>query len=570
MEYIDNKFTFNRGDTERVEALQILLRHGVLEMASDTPLYHGRAGDGSGFAVDPFYRNDGNATGNHNVNGRPTLYTTKDLSVAEAFARERVNSRSKTPEVHTIGSFQRDAMILNTLALSKLSTGAVMECRAAMRKLIHSLGVSHFCDVRFEDRDNYNSVRNCLVDFIKTQSDLVSPIARGASLVDKDTINNFIKYARANKYHPNLINDVVKLMAGINGFYSLENCYLKELSKIYLSGIHPKDKVFTDTPLKGVHYGDRTYDIPISGSVFATFLRDNHIIGVKNNIDSATLGKTIEVVSLFDLYKVNTDSKVGDRLSALHNYYAPINNALGSFATDEVRKRLSYTPNLLMKYITSTYPKMEKIYSAHSGVWEGFTVGQHTETVLRLYDEGYNVSNDLNPNVRSFMNMAILCHDLGKSQTSRDKKEIDKSTREIAMQLCKSMGLSKKDYELICAVALDSQKYTTQYYVDSFYDASALTNLRSLCRDALEKYLGYEPNEQMIKGLEGMCRELQTCDSAAYSRYGKTRDTRRKVEHFNGSDLFTRGFMNYAGQVRFMSDLTDTIYGVEANTGRDK
>ena len=86
--------------SEKYLARQELIQLGLVSKLSDIDLYHGRAGDGSGWEVDPAFNNAGNNTGNRNVNKRPAL-NTSDMETAKAFSRSRVDSQHRIAEVHT-------------------------------------------------------------------------------------------------------------------------------------------------------------------------------------------------------------------------------------------------------------------------------------------------------------------------------------------------------------------------------------------------------------------------------------------------------------------------------------
>jgi hypothetical protein len=58
-------------------------------------------------------------------------------------------------------------------------------------------------------------------------------------------------------------------------------------------------------------------------------------------------------------------------------------------------------------------PGYEQIFAGSAGVWEGFTLGEHTETVLRNFDETY--ADRMPVGLLAPMRLAILTHDIGKN-----------------------------------------------------------------------------------------------------------------------------------------------------------
>ena len=75
-----------------MKAVNILAKLGAVKYVKDTDMYHGRAGDGSEWEVDPNFNNAGNSTGNQNVYSVSGLYS-GEYDVAKSFAeKQRKNS----------------------------------------------------------------------------------------------------------------------------------------------------------------------------------------------------------------------------------------------------------------------------------------------------------------------------------------------------------------------------------------------------------------------------------------------------------------------------------------------
>ena len=96
---------------EKYRAMQTLLELGVCKKVSDLELYHGRAGRGEEWRVDPSYNNAGNSTGNRNINQIPAL-NTGEYNIAREFSEARVSVEGGNPEVHRIISNDPDAMVV--------------------------------------------------------------------------------------------------------------------------------------------------------------------------------------------------------------------------------------------------------------------------------------------------------------------------------------------------------------------------------------------------------------------------------------------------------------------------
>ena len=96
---------------EKYQAMQALLELGICRKVSDLELYHGRAGDGKRWRVEPGYDNAGNNTGNYNINKIPAL-NTGGYDVAKEFSEARALYRGGNSEIHQIVSSDPDAMVI--------------------------------------------------------------------------------------------------------------------------------------------------------------------------------------------------------------------------------------------------------------------------------------------------------------------------------------------------------------------------------------------------------------------------------------------------------------------------
>ena len=158
----------------------------------------------------------------------------------------------------------------------------------------------------------------------------------------------------------------------------------------------------------------------------ASWLRNAHVVGVRERVRSATILKDIEPVFLFDLAKVDAEEEVARRRQATAREFGDIAIRLadgleteattgGSFV-DYLSNNLYATPEQLVDKAMEV-PGYQRIYEADAGNWEKFTLEEHTETVLRNFDNNYadKLPADLLPIIR----LALLTHDLGKPESAR-------------------------------------------------------------------------------------------------------------------------------------------------------
>ena len=172
-----------------------------------------------------------------------------------------------------------------------------------------------------------------------------------------------------------------------------------------------------------------------------------------------------------------------------------------------------------------------------ANVWEGFTVGQHTETCLRVFANSHqiNVHEDIVPLIK----LAIISHDIGKGvlrNTAESKKE---ANLKHAKKFYDKIELPEDLQKILLYVIGDSQDFTTAYYVNK--DRSAIEGLRKDIEERLNGTLKRKLKPSEIGGLIEVCKILQACDSGAYTRYGVTRGG-DGLYYYNGNDEFTKNF----------------------------
>ena len=131
-----------------------------------------------------------------------------------------------------------------------------------------------------------------------------------------------------------------------------------------------------------------------------------------------------------------------------------------------------------------------------------------------------------------------MSHDLGKG-VAKDRADIKAKTTQVSRIFFNALSMPPAIQELMLFIINESQSYTTDYYVNK--NVVAEYELRRICEKKLTQLFG-SSSESLVDGLVGACKMLQTCDSAAYTRYAVTRDSKTGVYYWNGNDRFTQGF----------------------------
>ena len=137
-------------DADRLEAMNVLCKHGVFKRVADLQLYHGRSNtDGATFAISARYDNRFNPDGVANINqGVSALSTTTDLNIAREFAEVRASRdqhrRGKIAskaEVHRIVSNDPDAVIFDQEMMHAIVTKSSPQERAEVRDAFRQLAL---------------------------------------------------------------------------------------------------------------------------------------------------------------------------------------------------------------------------------------------------------------------------------------------------------------------------------------------------------------------------------------------------------------------------------------------
>lgn len=513
--------------SELKKAMSILVKHGMFLRVGDIELYHGRVASlgESEWEVDPSFDNSGNATGNHNVNNISAL-STGSKAIAQSFANQRLrkkqaqarylnedDSRFRT-EVYQIVSSDPDAVILNrkfdSRKLSEEDAKAVKEALSVITKFT----VSKLTPVSFEDRDDYAFVA--------------------------ENINSYISNFKKVLLEDVDIKNVHQQILETNPYVSYEMIY--NIASAFNTRRLLRSEKYTASMVGRCFLGNGTYGLdqsyegfPVNMDYISAWLAHNHIVGFLRDVDSATLDETIEVVSLFDLEKVNTCKGVGEKYQKIFEQYDKINSVILSFENNQGLSeflREATAEEVMEKMMTTKY---EKLFSLDSGVWEGFSVREHTETTLRVFEDTYE--EDLPKQVVPFIKLALIAHDIGKGVQGGS---VDKNNKRYAERFFQDMGVSEQLKDLLMFTIGDAQKLTSDYYVRK--NIKALDKLKVECGSVLAKATGKKPTAEEINGLASICKIIQTCDSGAYTRYGITRDEKTGFYYYNGSDRFTKSF----------------------------
>ncbi len=586
-------------DAEKYRAIDTLKEVGLLIPLKELETFHGRVGtkeEVAEWAVDPSYANGSNDSGNLNVNNRPTLYT-GEKQVAQDFSKARIEElvwpkydkvfedriKTYTPEQKqewvdrerrkmqerwdsadpTNRGFLRDPATeepwLHIWAEGRRLQEAVTPdehndlwqkftegIRAEVHEIVTGDTDATVLDFSFDESKLDNEAKEKYKQALRA---LIIPITEGSpvSWDARNALPSFVTVMRKAKKHLVLQSEIGGLAAeaGVDEAVALQlvSAYnsqrIAQLKPAYLASQlikHSKDIITDSLEVEG-----QRQELPINLEYVQRYLRHAHIVGVKQEVSSATLNRSITSVSFFDLEKTITDKGLEVERQRTWQRLGSVATALGEVMRPEIDQKQP-----LLRLLEDAHAKPDKlvesaklvdgyedIFNGDAGNWEGFTLAEHTETVLRNFDESF--AENLPVELLAPMRLAILAHDVGKPIASaRGEKHKQKEYNvSQANDFLGKLGVDERLKDLLLAVIGDGEELAFQIEIRRAGEP-AETAMRELAVDTLRKFYGSEnvTNEQ-INGFTEMCKMLQVCDGGAYTSMAITRREGGKGRHRN-------------------------------------
>lgn len=590
-------------DAEKYRAIDTLKEVGLLIPVADLETFHGRVGtkeEVSEWAVDPSFANGSNDSGNSNVNNRPTLYS-GDKDTAQDFADERAGFtqlyhshllqkvREYTPE-ENVGRLERQNAFMKKLWEEDVASGQAdpetssptvwtMEqllgsnSHVEAKHLREPLGKQAYEDFKQQYADqrraevheivtgdtdatvlDFSFDESKLDDEVKAKYEqalraLAIPITEGSpvSWDDRNTVSPFVGAMQKAKKNLVMQTEVIELAAeaGIDekvalqlaSAYNSRQVALQKPSYLASQLIKHSKDIITDS----LEIDGERQELPINLEYVQRYLREAHIVGVKQSISSATLNRDIASVSFFDLEKTITAKGLEAERQATWSRLGSVATSLGEVMRPEVEQ--SQTVLRLLEDVHAKPDKLvaaakmvegyEDIFNGDAGNWEGFTLGEHTETVLRNFDESF--AENLPVELLAPMRLAILSHDVGKSIASARGEKHRQKEYNVAQagDFLGKLGVDERLKDLLLAVIGDGEELAFQIEVRGAGEP-AVTAMRELAIDSLQKFYGSENvTDEQINGFTEMCKMLQVCDGGAYTSMAITRREGGKGRHRN-------------------------------------
>ena len=543
----------------RQQAIDELRRLGVLIPFDDNlKLYHGRATkeDEGEWKVETNYKKS-DIDLHFNVYSVP-MFSVAAVEIASSYAIARTGKANENyvekamlsgeikkndnnvykpfhPRVHRIISKYPNVNIINQ-ELGNIPPKGKKIYYAALKKLA-DISPTSVVPVDFKDREDAALICKILnATKQKMSKDLVGVIEDEMVAVAKAV------FEKQTGHTPNekLFDDLVCV---INTFNFLSHNPM-DILNLYIA--NKTDVEFKD--------GRKKKKCPISQQAIRCYLDENNIIGSKCSISSNVILSKNNEFDVYFLYfleknKFNTETALLSERAEAHSMYFRIVARMKNLEFEIAKKLFDdnsveiLDKNDEVEFMKSmrSIGKMDEYMKAKAGVWEGYTVGEHTEAVLRIYNKYF--ADEMPENMQKIMRLAIFIHDLEKGIAGKDASpEVKQKERKEALSnLYANLGVSEYIARIAEFIAIDSQKFTTEYYIHK--DNEVMYDFNHDCGNIISWSLNVSSQKPLRDAILRCCVIMQTCDSASYtSKWGIIRDEKTDTYYRGGNDKWNESF----------------------------
>lgn len=476
-----------------------------------------RESDEKEWKVDPYFENY------KNNDEQPVLYAstfkvaTNNLC-SRALQSENMSGSYYKPETYKILPYQNGKYFLNIdFDFNKLNEHDKKIVLETLNIILQadSIEASKLSKPSFFDKEDFHYVYNEMSS-LQNWDD--------SSLIKYEMIEKYCSKTRCSRKLANQIAGIINSIKSLkNNFVETLNCCLSDVFSL------------NNAPL------DKEY--------LLSWARKNNIVGCIKNIYSDKVGVSQAAYFIFDKTVVGTEKQIWKR-EAIKNREREFANIIEDFTENESLKNVlsnstpqeivDYCMNLPLCYKGKTY---KDIFNLSANVVpENFTVAEHTETVLRVFEDSFKdrFPEELLP----FIKLIIVCHDIGKGFTQYFKDPNQKQyNQQTAKDFLSQNDVDKKIQELILFIIGDSQQFTSEYIVRR--NQSAKNNLDRACKELLQG-LGMDYSRDVVFALSNICLALQSCDGGAYTIYAFTSDRQNLpgAQYKNCNEEFSQAYMH--------------------------
>ena len=284
--------------------------------------------------------------------------------------------------------------------------------------------------------------------------------------------------------------------------------------------------------------------IPCSTDYVRSALDSLGVVGVIDRGDPAGTEVGSDVIHLFNAGSVDKKEAVEAQRQTVATQMESVDQALASSfeANSPLLDLLNHNPHASPEAIVGsakTVPGFAEIFASDTGVWEGYTLAEHSETVLRNYDQSF--AEDLPTSSQKLAKLALLTHDIGKpvaeAQAPRDKQVEHDSNLHYSRQFLERIGVDDRAIAYIHGLYDASKDYAKAYLSAN---QSAFNAVRDKGGLVLAE-IGIEPTAEAIEGFLEATSVLFACDGGAYTSAATTRLP--DGTHYRNADTFNSSFI---------------------------
>lgn len=538
-------------ETERCwRSAERLKRTGCLLPAADRELYHGRAAEGGTFRVDEFFNNAGNSTGNRNINRGISALHVAPYETARKFAEARARQKHTAAEVSAVEIPDKEATFFDMNQTWSERAGRAREIHDA-----YAASLPSFLQGTTLSANDYNTLnQNRLTDLIRYSND-------HNMAVDERHIPLYCKELNISP-------------AGARQVIGAIN------ARCYVLSSHDAHGAMSDCLSAMMHQpGDITMMIdtsserrrcPISREYIQQWMRDMHVVGVRCGINSATLGEVIEdTYQVFNLESVRSKEQYEKAREARQRAFGGatfrIHNILNSPEAAKRNTPLEYidmnrrvSPAELIDSAKNVSRKYKDIFESSAGNWEGYTLEEHTETALRIFDTSYK--STLPRSVYDLGRLCLLVHDIGKPIARKNGHDQEPYNADYSRMFLKDIKAPQELVDAVPDIVTVGKTASDSYMLakrNGQSEADAKKHLYDACAGITKKLFHIDERSSDFKScvstLSALCHTLSICDGAAYTTYASTRK-KNGIRHHNMNDRYNATFNSAASNPDYVRE----------------
>lgn len=538
-------------ETERCwRSAEKLKGTGCLLPAAGKQLFHGRAAEGESFKVDEFFNNAGNSTGNRNINRGVSALHVAPYETARKFAEARARQKHTQAEVAAVEIPDKEASFFDMNQPWSERANRAEEIHHAYADSLPS-----FLEGTTLSADDYKTLDQ------KRLTDLIRYSSGHNMVIDERNIPSYARELSISHQGARQIIGAINARCHVlfsrDAHGAMSDCINCMMSQ-------PGDLSMT-IPTK-----TENCNCPISREYVQQWMRDMHVVGVRCGIRSATLGETIQdTYQVFNLESVRSKEQYEKGREARQRAFGGatfrIHNILNRPEAVRHKSPLEYidmdrrvSPTELIESAKDVSRKYKDIFESSAGNWEGYTLEEHTETALRIFDTSYK--STLPRSVYDLGRLCLLVHDIGKPIARKNGHDQEPYNADYSRMFLKDIKAPQELVDAVPDIITVGKSASDKYMLakrNGLSEQEAKKQLYDSCSGIVKKLFHIDERSSDFKScvstLSALCRTLSICDGAAYTTYASTRK-KNGVRHHNMNNRYNATFNSAANNPDYVRE----------------